>query len=165
MEFGEEISNLIAGEETNKAYNLVRGGQLVLTIKNTYVIEETVTGNIERFQKIRNEEIKSIVVEKEENLLKSINLPFTNSILEDATHSEEPLSEEILKEAGIEDGVSLEMLSRLVNRERAATAFTTHLDNQSPTVYVEKPPEAFVRDFLQSEAYRQNYKIVDTGGL
>lgn len=168
MDFSEEVKPLIEADANgNISYDLVRGGTVILTDRNIYIIEENVLGELESFRKILNEEVNSINVKEADDLTDILQAPITQDILgefEDE-YEESKINQEIIRELVSERDLDPYNLSRVINRDEPATMFRVHLDKRAPTVYIDSKPQSFVKRFLESEAYRENYIKDQSSGV
>jgi hypothetical protein len=161
MDFSDHIQPLIeADSKGNISFRLVRGGSLVLTDKNTYIVIENIVGELESFEKIDNDEINSLKVEKETDLSDLVNSKIGREAFEKYKQNKKEDYESIndlIDHIVNETDVNPNLFSKVVNRDKPATRFRINMHKRSPTVYLDIRPSNFVRKFLKSEIYRENY--------
>lgn len=171
MDFTDYVQPLIeADAEGNMDFQMVRGGTLILTEKNTYIIKENVLGELESFEKIDNDEVNSLKVTHEEDLTDLLQSKAGREVYEryneeEGGDNEDISEEELIQKAVSETDVDSHLFARVTNRKHPATMFRVHLDKRAPTIYLDVSPETFVQKFLSSEIYRENYVSKDSDGL
>lgn len=173
MDFTDYVQPLIeADTKGNMDFQMVRGGSLILTEKNTYIIKENVLGELESFEKIDNEEVNSLRVTHEEDLVELLHSKAGREAYEryneqkDNDQDDQGVSqEELIQKAVSDTDVDPHLFARVINRKHPATMFRIHLDKRAPTIYLDVSPETFVQKFLSSEIYRENYVSEDNDGL
>lgn len=156
MDFKSEVKPLIeADTKGHMSFEMVRGGSIILTEQNTYIIRENILGDLESFEKINNSEIIALRVEKTTELGNILSTTTGKQILEKYEDDNKTLRE--IVESVDDSDVDLNMMTRILNRDDPATLFRIHLEKHAPTLYLDIQPSDFVREFLQSEVYRENY--------
>lgn len=173
MDFTDYVQPLIEADTMgNIDFQMVRGGTLILTEKNTYIIKENVLGELESFEKIDNEEVNSLRVTHEEDLVELLHSKAGREAYK--RYNEQKYNdqddqgvsqEELIQKAVSDTDVDPHLFARVINRKHPATMFRVHLDKRAPTIYLDVSPETFVQKFLSSEIYRENYVSEDSDGL
>lgn len=144
MDFTDYVQLLIkADTKGNMDFQMVRGGSLILTEKNTYIIKENVLGELESFEKIDNEEVNSLRVTHEEDLVELLHSKAGREAYEryneqkDNDQDDQGVSpEELIQKAVSDTDVDPHLFARVINRKHPATMFRIHLDKRAPIIYL-----------------------------